>query len=562
MEVFFSNSQFEISLNKSSEVNLIYMNNSNIAYSQEDITFSSKQGLGTLFNINTTLFPNISIGENIFLNNYPKKFFNLFINERELYRKTIDILRVFRLKEIISSPISSLKKEELFALKLANCYVQSIKSDFIVFPASIDLIDTPSRKFFNMYLEFLSSINKKVFIFTNNFNFDTYKNNFTINFIGDNGTIKAISNKIFYKNKKYFETFILNKNIHESIFSSLDELQVEDDFISLKGKIEVEGKKIFSCDSSFAVFFDRDFNKNILSDTNHYIILKKDHLKSKAISLYSNQDFIKEHIKCSNKINTIIISPIHSKKKHIGAFIMLYRIKLFNSSQSKKTVYDNFKAPLELFSRHISIFVENTTTSNNHLILNEAHHRIKNNLQSVINLIEVEKSSMADDNNIEVLDKVGRRINSIALIHNKLCYKTNYAETLNIKEIIEELIELNRGFLNGVHINLLLKDYYYPYNKVISLSLIFNEIITNSIKYSFNDSRIDSSLSIKMFSSFHYNYFIFGDRGSKNTSNTSTSSFGTTLMKGLVKHDLKGEFTMTIDENTSKAIIKIPKIAY
>lgn len=563
MDVVFKNLNFEISLNVFSSINLIYISNSNLAYSDEKIemTITSEKGhTGRFFQVDRKVFENISVAENIFISNYPRKFFNLFIDKKKILSESEKILNIFGLSSILKKNISELSKEELFVLKLSSFYKEIKNDKLVVFPASIDLYDKSIKKYFKLFLEHLVKENKRVFIFTSSFDFEEYRMEFLINFINDSGDLKYISSKVFLNNPRYFENFILNKNIHKSLFSSLDELGNENDISSLKEKINIEAKKLFSCDACFAVFFDRDNHKNSLYDNSNYVILKNEHLDSDSLKIFNSRDFIGENIKCSSRINTIIINPIFSKKKHIGSLVMLYKINLFPSLQGRQLIYERFKTPLKLFSRHISIFLENTTTSSNHLILNEAHHRIKNNLQSIVNLVEVEKSIATSEDTIEVLNKVTNRINSISLIHKKLCYKSNYAETLNLKEIIEDLIKLHEGFLKGVETELSLKDYYYPYNKVVSLSLAFSEIISNSIKYSFNDPTIVSKFIIKMFSTFNYYYFIIQDRGSVNIPRESSKdSFGLSLIKGLIGHDLKGEFTFEIYENSSKALIKIPK---
>ena len=63
-----------------------------------------------------------------------------------------------------------------------------------------------------------------------------------------------------------------------------------------------------------------------------------------------------------------------------------------------------------------------------------------------------------------------------------------------------------------------------------------------------------------MSSTFNYYYFIFKDKGTNNsTKNKKNNSFGLSLIKGLINHDLKGTFHFKIYENNSKSIIKIPK---
>lgn len=563
MNITFSNTTFEIKLNVFSNVNIIYINNTILTYSNNEISLSidSKKNIkGKFFDPNINIFNNISVAENIFIKNYPKIFFNLFIDKKRNLLESSNILKIFNCESLLSKDTSALTKEEIFVVKLASFYTDIKKYKVIAFPVFMDLYNDKVKDYFYKFLDHLVKENKKIFIFTNNFYFESYQREFLINFIGETETLKYITSKMFFNNPKYFENFLLNKNIHKSLFSSLDKIDKEDDISTLKEKVVDEAKKLFSCDTCFSVFFDIDHNINSLYDRTNYITFRDKHLKSNKLIIYNTRDFLLEGIKSSSKINTIVINPIFSKKKHVGVLVMVYRIDLLLNLQEKNLIYNKFKAPLKLFSRHISMFLENTTTSNNHLILNEAHHRIKNNLQSIINLVDIEKSITSSIETKETLDKITNRINSISLVHKKLCYSTNYAETLNLREIIEELIKSNNVFLHNVDIDLYLKDFFYPHTKAVSLSLVFNELISNSIKHSFTDKNISSNLTIKMSSTFNYYYFIFKDKGTNNsTKNKNNNSFGLSLIKGLINHDLKGTFHFKIYENNSKSIIKIPK---
>ncbi|GIW22310.1 MAG: hypothetical protein KatS3mg068_1317 [Candidatus Sericytochromatia bacterium] len=120
------------------------------------------------------------------------------------------------------------------------------------------------------------------------------------------------------------------------------------------------------------------------------------------------------------------------------------------------------------------------------LLLKEIHHRVKNNLQVVFSLIGLQINSINDENTINNLLEIQKRIKSMSIIHEKL-YQTNDLYKVNFKEYIEELSKyiINSYNLNTkVNLELDLEEHFIPIDKSIPCGLIINEIISNSLKHS------------------------------------------------------------------------------
>lgn len=121
------------------------------------------------------------------------------------------------------------------------------------------------------------------------------------------------------------------------------------------------------------------------------------------------------------------------------------------------------------------------------VMLQEIHHRVKNNLQIISSLLRLQANQ---SNNIEIevqFKEAVNRISSMALIHEKI-YNTdnlsnvdveNYLETLIVEILNSYSIETKVSF----KINSNVKNFHI--DTLIPLSLIFNELITNSIKHAF-----------------------------------------------------------------------------
>lgn len=122
------------------------------------------------------------------------------------------------------------------------------------------------------------------------------------------------------------------------------------------------------------------------------------------------------------------------------------------------------------------------------ILLREVHHRVKNNLQVVSSLLNLQANKIKDKAVKEILEQSRNRIRSIALVHEKLYQTGNFAE-INVKEYTRSLVyELFRVYLADpgvIHIRYEIEDINIPLLIAIPCGLILNEIISNSLKYAF-----------------------------------------------------------------------------
>jgi PAS domain S-box-containing protein len=139
----------------------------------------------------------------------------------------------------------------------------------------------------------------------------------------------------------------------------------------------------------------------------------------------------------------------------------------------------------------------------------EIHHRIKNNLQVISSLMDLQAEKFSNKeciNNLEVLEAFREsqdRIASIALIHEEL-HEGEGEEALNFSLYIEKLVEnLLRTYSLGntdVILNIDLEEnVFFDMDVAVPLGMIVNEIVSNSLKYAF-PNRENGEVQIKLFS--------------------------------------------------------------
>ncbi len=130
-------------------------------------------------------------------------------------------------------------------------------------------------------------------------------------------------------------------------------------------------------------------------------------------------------------------------------------------------------------------------------LLKEIHHRVKNNLQVVVSLLNLQSRKLHSKESIRALQVAVRRIYSMALIHEKLYQSKDYSR-INFSEYIKNLCsELMYAFSDKrakIDINLNIEDIVLGIDSAIPCGLLLNEILTNAIKHAFpenNGGRID-----------------------------------------------------------------------
>lgn len=121
------------------------------------------------------------------------------------------------------------------------------------------------------------------------------------------------------------------------------------------------------------------------------------------------------------------------------------------------------------------------------ILLQEVHHRVKNNLQLITSLLDLQLSDGRDRSPEEILGQSARRIRSIALVHEKL-YQTKSMDFIYVRDYVKNLTDELTMLYSGkgrVRVDMQIDEIKLDLYIAIPLGIIINELITNSFKYAF-----------------------------------------------------------------------------
>lgn len=146
----------------------------------------------------------------------------------------------------------------------------------------------------------------------------------------------------------------------------------------------------------------------------------------------------------------------------------------------------------------------------NETLLREIHHRVRNNLQMISSLFNMQARITENPDVLSAINESKSRLKSIALIHHKL-YQQDRLSCVNVHEYVENLCEYllsiyeNKNVPVTAHVHA--SDIHVNADTAVPLGLIITELITNSLKYAFHQvghAEINIHLQPSLKTPYHY----------------------------------------------------------
>ena len=163
--------------------------------------------------------------------------------------------------------------------------------------------------------------------------------------------------------------------------------------------------------------------------------------------------------------------------------------------QEESKINKSFKYEIPLFFEREKIQIEiKKSLKEKSLLLKEIHHRVKNNLQLISSLINLQAHYITDEESLKMFNETKNRIKAIAVVHEKL-HQTSGVDFVFLGDYLSSIIDLLKGTLSDEGICISIDSdskIELEIEKAIPCGLIVNELIYNAIKYAFVHEDIDN----------------------------------------------------------------------
>lgn len=302
----------------------------------------------------------------------------------------------------------------------------------------------------------------------------------------------------------------LSEETVKELFHELKVHQIElemqnDELRKTRDSLEISRAKYFDLYDLAPVGYLTLDNKGLILEANltsaNILGLPRENLVNQPFSRFINNEdfpiyFANQKKLLENKIpQSYEIDIVNSKGKSVCVLLELNILQFGESSQICRVILSDI-AEYKLAQKKIADLLQEKE-----IILKEVHHRIKNNLNTVMSILSVHSNHIDSPEAISAIQDAKSRVNTMLVVYDKL-YRSDNLEQLSLKEyltpLINEIVEL---FPDLKDISLKTNVDNIPINVKLlpTIGIIVNELLTNIAKYAFkgrNEGEIFISASV------------------------------------------------------------------
>ncbi|MGI4789383.1 MAG: GAF domain-containing protein [Janthinobacterium lividum] len=234
--------------------------------------------------------------------------------------------------------------------------------------------------------------------------------------------------------------------------------------------------------------------------------------------------------------------PLLVKNKKIGV-LNCYTEKPHHFSDDEISV-------LSALGNHAAIAIEHAKLMVKSAIIQEMHHRVKNNLQQVASLLRLQMHYVGQRSVEQVLTESLNRILAIASVHELLARED--LDIISVKKVAEQILQATaQGILApNKHIAMKIEgpDILLPSAQATSVALILNELVQNAVEHGFGEGMDDGDILISLGEEPKFITLDVSNNGTllpEGFDIRKTDSLGLQIVESLVRGDLQGRFTLT-----------------
>jgi two-component sensor histidine kinase len=211
---------------------------------------------------------------------------------------------------------------------------------------------------------------------------------------------------------------------------------------------------------------------------------------ARASGAYRHEPYFREN---GSNVRSVLCLPILRQTKVVG---LLY---LENSLATHAFTPDRINV-LKLLASQAAIPLENASLEEKEALLREVHHRVKNNLQLITSLLNLQAARVTDPTVATLFAESRDRVRSMALVHENLYRLGNFARVPmkpHLESVCAQLFRAYAPSTGQISLQLDIDEVQLDLDRAVACGLIVNELVSNALKHAFPNGR-RGTLSISL----------------------------------------------------------------
>jgi two-component sensor histidine kinase/putative methionine-R-sulfoxide reductase with GAF domain len=239
-------------------------------------------------------------------------------------------------------------------------------------------------------------------------------------------------------------------------------------------------------------------------------------------------------------VRSLASIPLMIKGEAIGA-LNCYTEKIHSFSKEELAILQALATQAALAIEHAKLMVKSA-------VIQEMHHRVKNNLQQIVSLVRLEMRYARYTTVEDAMNDTLNRILAISSVHELLT--RDDLDTVSVKKVAESIVHATQQSVvppgKSIYTTVEGDDFVLPLNKATSMALVLNELVQNAVEHGFKtltDGRIhiflratETELSVWITND--------GEPLPEGFTLKSSDSLGLSIVETLVRGDLYGTFSL------------------
>ena len=189
------------------------------------------------------------------------------------------------------------------------------------------------------------------------------------------------------------------------------------------------------------------------------------------------------------------------------------------------------------------------------VIIKEMHHRVKNNLQLVASILNLQARSLQDPATKQIFLENVERVKSMAAIHELLNYNDPHSGKIGALQLVDRLVSSYKLMINGprdIEISAVGDDIELEMDTATSVAMVVTELVTNSIRHGFENCE-KGSITIAISEGIRYHTITVGDNGRGfDAAKIPANSLGYSIIRATVEDKLGGKLRINSDSHGTK----------